>query len=50
MLAQRRHVDVEYVQPVIQIVAEFATRYRLLWNFVGGGEYANVRFCLNLAA
>jgi hypothetical protein len=41
MLAQRRHVDVEDVETVVKVVAEFA-RVRLLRNLVCRRENADI--------
>jgi len=50
VLAQRRHVDVEDVQPVIEIAAQFAVRHCFIRNLVGGGEHAYIDRSLDLAA
>ncbi len=41
-LAQRREIDVQDIEPVIQIVPEFPQCYELLEAPVGGGEHPNV--------
>jgi hypothetical protein len=41
-LAQRRQLDREHVQPVVQVLAELAFRDRLARLLVGGGDDAHV--------
>ena len=41
-LAQRRHEDREHVQPVVEILAEFAGGNRFLQILVGGRDQADV--------
>ena len=41
-LAQRREVDVEDVEPVVEVVAELAQRDRVAERAVGGGEHPDV--------
>ena len=49
-LAQRRHLDGKNVEPVIEILAEFAFPRRLLEIAIGGGDHANVDFLRPRAA
>src|SRR3974390_237661 len=42
VLAQRRHVNVEYVQAIVQVIAQFTTGHRFFRRLVGGGEDAHV--------
>ena len=49
MLAKRRHVDIENVEPVEQVVAQFSARDGFFWNLVGCGQNADVDGCFYLA-
>ena len=42
MFAQRRHVNVEDIEPVIEIVAQLTGGDSVVRNFVGGGEHTHV--------
>ena len=42
VFAQRRHVNVEDVQTVEEVVAKLSSGHRFLRRFVGGGQHANV--------
>ncbi len=50
VFAQRRHVDVEYVEPVIEIAAQLAASHGLVGNLVGRGEDAHIDRGLDLAS
>ena len=42
MIAQRGHVNIEDVETVIEILAQFAFLDRLVGNLVGSGENTDV--------
>ncbi len=42
VIAERRHVNVKNIKPIIKIVPQFAPRDRFLGNFVGGGKDTNI--------
>ena len=50
VLTQRRHVNVENVEAVVKIVAQFAAGNRFFGNFVGGRQNADIHRGLHLAA
>ena len=50
VIAQRRHGNVEDVQPVVQVVAQMSLRHRLFRNLVGGRQHAHVHRGFHLAA
>ena len=50
MVAQGRHVDVEYIEAIVEIVAQLATGDGILGNLVGGGEDADIHSGLGFAA
>ena len=50
VVAQWRQVDVENVEPVIKIAAQFALGHRLFRNFVGGRQHPHVHRRFYLAA
>ncbi len=50
VVAQRRHVDVKNVQPVIEIAAQFALGHGLFGYFVCGSQYSNIDRRLYFAA
>ena len=47
---KRRHVDVEDVEPVIKIAAQFAGGDRIVRNLIGGGEHAHIDRSFHFAA
>ncbi len=50
MLAKRQHVNVEDIQPIIKIAAQFAGSHRLVRNLICGGQHAHIHRGFHLAA
>ena len=50
MFAQRWHVNVEDIQPIVEILAEFSIRNGLIRNLVCGCENTYVYGCFNPAS
>ena len=50
MLAERRHMNVENVETVIKVLAQFSVGDGVVGNFVGRGEHAHVDRGFDLAA
>src|SRR5271165_5505906 len=42
MLAQRGHMNIENVEPVIEVLTQFSVGHSVIRNLVGGGEHADI--------
>src|SRR5271156_410434 len=50
MLTQRRHMNIENIEPVIKVLPEFSIGDGIVGNLVGGGEDAHIHRSFYLAA
>ena len=50
MFAEWRHMDIEHIQTVVEIVSKLAPGHGFLWHLVSRSQYANVHRCLHFAA
>jgi len=50
VLTQRRHVDVEHVKTIVEIIAKLTVRHGLFRYFVRGGKNSHVNGGFHLAA
>ena len=50
VFAQDGHVDIENVQAIVEVISQFAARYRFFGDLIGGGEDANIDGSLDFAS
>ena len=50
VVSERRHMQIEHVQPVVQITAKMAVGNCFSWIFVGCSQDSNIHWHLDLAA